>query len=207
MRVYWAAKSKEWKVSEMSVKIGVMGAEYSNSMEAARRMARSLGIKGAEFAPLVSASGVVCAILDGEVQFGVFALSNTLGGTVAETNEALAGLKYVSVCEDKQHIHHCLFKLPDASTRSIASVASHVQALAQCRRSLKHLLPEARLIETEDTAIAARNLREGRLDANTAVICLKAAGEAYGLELVAENIEDSEQNITIFSLIKVLDSR
>jgi len=176
-------------------------------MEAARRMARSLGLKGAKFAPLVSARGVVRAILDGEVQFGVFALSNTLGGTVTETNEALAGLKYVSVCEDNPHIHHCLFKLPDVPTRLIASVASHVQALTQCRRNLKRLLPEARLIETEDTAIAARNLREGRLDANTAVICLKAAGEAYGLELVAENIEDSEQNITIFSLIKALDSR
>ena len=54
----------------------------------------------------------------------------------------------------------------------------------------------------EDTAIAARYLADGRLPEDTAVLCRKNAGEAFGLHLVAENLEDDPRNMTEFILIK-----
>jgi len=185
--------------------IGYQGAEYSNSMEAATRMAERLSLSDAVLLPLVSSRGVVDALLNGTIKFGVLAIENTLAGRVTETERALAGLRYETLCTGQIHIHHCLFKHPDIDGSQITAVASHIQALSQCKKNLDILLPGSQRLELEDTAIGARYLREGKLSASTAVLCRRDAGEAYRLTMMAENVEDSDLNITTFYLIKLAE--
>lgn len=184
------------------MKIGYQGIEGSNSQASAKNMAQRLGWTDVEYIPLVHSRGVVDALLAGEVDFGVMATLNHVAGVVLETQAALKGLKYRMLALDCIPIHHCLF-VKDPSVKEIRAVASHIQALKQCRGTLERDYPEAVWKEEEDTAIAARHLAEGTLPPDTGVLCRKDAGEAFGLHLLRENLEDDPDNATEFELIRL----
>ncbi len=189
------------------VRIGYQGMQYSNSMEAAMSIARSLQFTNCEFIPLVTAQGVADALKNREITYGVFAVKNSVAGPVVETQMALAGVKTTLLATESMHIHHCAFTLNgDVKTQEITVVASHVQALDQCANSLQKLFPNANRKELEDTAIAARYLGEGTLPPTTAVICRRDAGEQYHLTCIAANIEDFSENITIFQMMELQDA-
>jgi len=184
------------------MKIGYQGIEGSNSQASARNMAQRLGWTDVEYVPLVHSKGVVDALLAGEVDFGVMATLNHVAGVVLETQAALKGLKYRMLALDCIPIHHCLF-VKDPSVKEIHTVASHIQALKQCKGTLERDYPGAVWKEEEDTAIAARHLAEGALSPDTGVLCRKDAGEAFGLHLLRENLEDDPDNATEFELIRL----
>lgn len=85
----------------------------------------------------------------------------------------------------------------------IKFITSHIQALRQTENNRKLSFPNWSEQETNDTASAARNLSQGVLPDDYAVICRKNAGEKYGLKLVCENIEDDENNRTEFRVYKL----
>lgn len=184
------------------MKIGYQGIEGSNSEASARSMANRLGWTGVEYVPLVHSRGVVDALLAGEVDCGVMATLNHVAGVVQETEAALRGLNYRMLALDCIPIHHCLF-VKDGAVTEIHAVASHIQALEQCRGTLAQDYPGAVWKEEEDTAIAARHLAEGLLPRDTGVLCRRDAGEAFGLHLVRENLEDDAENATEFELIRL----
>lgn len=184
------------------MKIGYQGIEGSNSEASAKSMAKRLGWTDVEYVPLVHSRGVVEALLSGAVDCGVMATLNHVAGVVQETESALRGVNYRMLALDCIPIHHCLF-VKDASVTEIRSIASHIQALEQCRGTLTQDYPEAAWKEEEDTAIAARYLAEGLLPRDAGVLCRRDAGEAFGLHLVRENLEDDAENATEFELIRL----
>lgn len=184
------------------MKIGYQGIEGSNSEASAKSMAARLGWTGVEYVPLVHSRGVVEALLADEVDYGVMATLNHVAGVVQETETALRGLNYRMLALDCIPIHHCLF-VKDPSVTEIHTIASHIQALQQCRDTLTRDYPAVRWREEEDTAIAARHLAEGLLPPDTGVLCRRDAGEAFGLHLVRENLEDDAENATEFELIRL----
>lgn len=177
------------------MRVGYQGIEGSYSQQAA-----SILMPNVEYIPLVSSANVVKELLDGNIDYGVMAIENSIGGTVLETGKALERAPLRLIRETVLPIHHCLFKSPTESLGGIKYVASHIQALKQTKNNLKKY--NFKVIEIEDTAIGARGIASGEL-ANTAVICSKIAGELYGLELVEENIEDCSDNKTTFGLYEV----
>lgn len=184
------------------MRIGYQGIEGSNSEASAKSMAGRLGWTGVEYVPLVHSRGVVEALRAGEVDCGVMATLNHVAGVVLETEAALRGLSYRMLALDCIPIHHCLF-VKDPSVTEIRTVASHIQALKQCRNTLARDYPDAAWKEEEDTAIAARHLAEGALPPDTGVLCRRDAGEAFGLHLLRENLEDDAENATEFELIRL----
>lgn len=184
------------------MRIGYQGIEGSNSEASARSMAARLGWTEVEYVPLVHSRGVVEALLADEVDYGVMATLNHVAGVVQETETALRGLSYRMLALDCIPIHHCLF-VKDPSVTEIHTIASHIQALKQCRETLTREYPAARWREEEDTAIAARHLAESLLPPDTGVLCRRDAGEAFGLHLVRENLEDDAENATEFELIRL----
>lgn len=184
------------------MKIGYQGIQGSNSEASAKNMAARLGWTDVEYVPLVHSRGVVDALRAGTVDYGVMATLNHVAGVVQETKDALQGLNYRMLALDCIPIHHCLF-VKDASVREIHTVASHIQALKQCRKNLETLFPKAVWKEEEDTAIAARYLAEGLLPPDTGVLCRWDAGEQFGLHLLRENLEDDAENATEFELIRL----
>lgn len=185
------------------MKIGYQGTIGSYTQRAAKQLAENVNIYSAEYVPLISSANVVKALLNGEIDYGVLAVYNSIGGKVQETEDALRDINYLKVTAIVMPIHQCIFKKNHSiKNENINKIYSHIQALRQTQLTVKKYFPYAKLKETEDTAIGAKRLAEGEYDNYSAVICSKEAGEFYKLALIYENIEDDDSNQTMFILIE-----
>jgi prephenate dehydratase len=95
-------------------------------------------------------------------------------------------------------IHLCLLALPGTDHRVIRGVYSDFQALAQCRRFLARNKLEP--VQYYDTAGAAKMLAEKTPKASAA-IASKLCAELYNLEIIKEDIEDQDRNMTRFLVL------
>ncbi len=183
--------------------IGFQGIEASNSEEAAKIFANKLNIKNANFIPLTTSQNVADKLKENEIDFGVFAMKNKLGGEVVETKNALNGNEEIFQKIDTLilKVHHSVFKKSkDVKEQDLKIIASHIQALLQTKNFRKTHFPSLQEMEVEDTAIAAKYLAEGKLNSDVAVVCKKEAGLMFGLDLMYENIEDDKENLTEFGI-------
>jgi prephenate dehydratase len=138
----------------------------------------------------------VTAIVEGvggEYERGVIPVENSIEGSVTESLDALADRNVAVVREIVTPIRHALL----ARTGEFETVASHAQALAQCRGYLDREYPNATL---EAGASTARGVERARGDeAVAAVGHPDTAGE--GLRVLAEDIQDRDSNATRFVVI------
>jgi prephenate dehydratase len=139
--------------------------------------------------------GEVFELVDrGRVAYGVVPIENALEGSVNETLDAFAFTSGALIVRELVlDIHHNLIAAPGTGLRDIRSVASHPQALAQCRRWLARNLPNAVTIATTSTAEAARDLQPGEAAIGTAL-----AAEMFAATVLEEQIEDHFGNQTRF---------
>ncbi|MCD8364607.1 MAG: hypothetical protein LUC83_02105 [Clostridiales bacterium] len=186
-------------------KVGYMGIAGSFSEVAATKLLELAGMTDAELIPLVCSQNILEALRSGEVAYGVLGIRNTTAGPVAEFVNAFQDVEYTVLGEYILPIHHCLFKKPDIAQEALTEVASHPQAFAQTVRTRKARWPQLSEHEIEDTAIGAEFLAKGTLPDTTAVICSSKAGQLWGLDLIAENIEDSTENRTTFWLLRLTE--
>jgi prephenate dehydratase len=184
-------------------KVGYMGIPGSFSEIAAERLLEQAGIADATLVPLVCAKNILEALKDGSVAYGVLGVENSTAGPVSEFVETFEGIKYEKLEEYILPIHHCLFKKSGVELRDLNEVASHPQALRQTDKTRAYNFPSLKERAIEDTAIGAEWLAKGELPKTTAVICSINAGTAWGLDLIAENIEDSTENRTTFWLLRL----
>jgi prephenate dehydratase len=182
-------------------RIGYMGIPFSNSDAMARIFSERAGLKGPEFVPLMSARDTMDAMVEGSIDYGVFAMENRIAGKVIETDNALKWMDYEILDEGWLPIHHCVFLREEGD--EVKRIVSHIQALLQSSRNLRRLYPDAVLAECEDTAYAAEMLAKGELPEGSAALCRRDAGEHYGLYLANENVEDNSENMTRFALIRM----
>lgn len=187
------------------IRIGYQGAMNSNAHHATQAIIDKLKLKNVELVPLISSSAVIEALGNNDITYGVVAVENNIAGVVKETQDALAktNMRLDKLTAEKMPIHHALFKIPGVPTEDIEYVASHIQALLQTWKTRAKQYPYMKEKEIADTAIGAEWLAEGKLDKNTAILCSKSAGYANGLELIADNVEDSTGNYTEFCLYQV----
>lgn len=127
---------------------------------------------------------------------GLMAIENTIAGSLLQNHELIreSGLKVTG--EYKLRISHSLVALPGTSIHDITEVNSHPIALMQCTEFL-NTLPNAKVVEKEDTAMSARWIAENHIEGHAA-ICGKLAAEIYGMEVLAEGIETNKRNFTRF---------
>lgn len=127
---------------------------------------------------------------------GIMAIENTIAGSLLGNYELLKESKLPVAGEFKQRISHCLAALPGQSIHDIKEVQSHPIALMQCTDFLD-TLPGIKVVEHEDTALAAKDVAEKRMT-GVAAICSVRAAEIYGLEILARGIETNKHNFTRF---------
>ena len=127
---------------------------------------------------------------------GLMAIENTIAGSLLQNHELIreSGLRVTG--EYKLRISHSLVALPGTSIHDITEVNSHPIALMQCTEFL-NTLPNAKVVEKEDTAMSARWIAENHIEGHAA-ICGKLAAETYGMEVLAEGIETNKRNFTRF---------
>jgi prephenate dehydratase len=154
---------------------------------------------GAEPVPARDCAEVARLVVAGEVDFGLLPLENTLAGSVTAAYDALLSDGVTIVGEVVLPIHHCLVGHPNAHPETLLAIASHPVALAQCRAFFgRHPHIEARA--ASDTAGAAKAVAE-RGDRRVAAIASRGAARRYGLAVLADGIEDREDNQTRFVAI------
>ena len=135
--------------------------------EAARAFAARLGIDEPNLFECASFDEVFDCVDRGKCEFGVVAKENSLEGSVTATLDNFSFKSSATILgEEVIDIHHCLVMHPDAKIEDVATVASHAQGLAQCRRFLSERLPGRSTITTSSTAESARlrrcRFRQGR---------------------------------------------
>jgi prephenate dehydratase/chorismate mutase/prephenate dehydratase len=137
-------------------------------------------------------------VQSGLYDYGIVPVENTLGGSVEQVNRLLIDTDLHVIGAMALPIHLCLLALPGTDHREIRTVYSHPQALSQCRQFLGRNKLEP--IKYVDTAGAARMLAEKRLK-RSAAIASRLSAKLYNLEIMKENIEDLENNITRFLVL------
>jgi prephenate dehydratase/chorismate mutase/prephenate dehydratase len=173
--------------------IGFQGEHGANSEVAARAWDGT-----AAAMPCLEFSDVFDAVREGHFDYGIVPVENTLGGIVGPVNSILINTDLKIVAAIDMPISHCLLAVPGADHREIRSAYSHSQALAQCRAFLARNKLEAR--PYYDTAGAARMISQERRR-DTAAIANRFAAEIYDLEIIKDEIQDSENNRTRFFVI------
>lgn len=127
---------------------------------------------------------------------GIMAIENTIAGSLLPNYDLLKNNKLPIAGEYKQRISHCLAALPGEDIHDIKEVQSHPIALMQCTDFLDKLT-DIKVVEHEDTALAARDIAEKQLSGHAA-ICSERAAEIYGLNILARGIETNKHNFTRF---------
>lgn len=143
---------------------------------------------------------LIDSVENGTSHFGVMAVENSLVGSILpnyalirESNLQVTGEIYLRIVQN-------LIAAIGESVNSIVEVRSHPMALAQCQSFFKNR-PEIRLIESEDTALRAKQIAEHKLRGVATVASQKAAHE-YGLEVIAPSIESNKENYTRFLILE-----
>jgi prephenate dehydratase len=154
----------------------------------------------ADCEPRTTFRQVAEAVVNGEADAGVLPVENTLAGGVASAYDVLGSLPLTVVGEVVRPIRMCLLGLRGAAVTGLRRVESHPVALAQCGIFLaRH--PTIEAVVVHDTAGAARLVAE-RGDPTVAAIASAWAAERYGLEVLAEGIQDRDDNRTRFFVVR-----
>ena len=184
--------SKKLQVRDCVV-TGFQGEHGAYSEEAARQWNKDFVT-----IPCTTFNEVFEGVNSGMFDYGVVPVENTLGGIVGPVNELLINTDLKIIGAIDLPVHHSLLMLPGTDHREIREVYSHSQALAQCRRFLSR--NNLTLVPFYDTAGAARMLAE-KQPRGAACIASRLAARLYNLEILKENIEDSNINRTRFLVL------
>ena len=140
------------------------------------------------------------ATVRGECDYACLPVENSLAGSINQTYDLLTDSVLLVVAERVVRVHHNLLVPPGTRLEDVRRVYSHPQALQQCQRFLRQHGFEA--VADYDTAGAAKLLLErARHEPGSAAIASRRAAETYGLEIVAERIEDLKFNFTRFFVL------
>ena len=134
----------------------------------------------------------------GDCSYACLPVENSIAGSINQTYDLLTDSVLHVVGEQVVRVHHNLLAKPGVTLDSLQKVYSHPQALAQCQEFIRKHGLEA--ITDFDTAGAAKSLAKKGGEGRSA-IASKGAAETYGLEILAERIEDRTFNYTRFFIL------
>lgn len=183
------------------IRIAVSGAPGSFSEEAALLYAQHNGIINPKLIFAIDMEGALTALDKRRTEKAIFPVVNGRGGLVQAAFKAMGKHKFTYIDELNLEVHQCLMALPGTTKKQIKKIASHAQALVQCDKYIKKNYSNAQMIEWQDTAKAAQDLKNGKLTKDTAVIAPARCAEIYGLKLVEKSIQDTHPNITTFIIV------
>ena len=141
---------------------------------------------------------VFAAVESGEADLAMIPIDNSIAGRVADIHHFLPDSGLHIIGEHFLRIQFTLMGVPGSSLETIRTVHSHVHALGQCRKVIREhgLTP----VVSGDTAGAAREVAESG-DPTQAAIAPPLAAEIYGLEVLADDVEDEDHNTTRFVVL------
>lgn len=185
---------------------GIQGGKGSFNEEALLYYLKKEGIKRYKIRYLYTSENVLKALHIGEIDRGLFAIYNSLGGIVNESVHAMAKYPFTIVEKFAIKISHALMIRSDADRSKITTVMTHPQVLAQCKNHLAkrypHLQKTSGTGKLIDHAMVAKYLSLRKLPKTTAVMGSSVLAKMYNLTLIDDNLQDSNKNFTSFLMVK-----
>lgn len=153
-----------------------------------------------EFAPVACATfeDALTAVKSGDALYAMIPIENSVAGRVADIHHLLPEAGLYITAEHFLPIRFQLMAPKGAKLDGIKNVYSHIHALGQCRKILRKLSIAPHI--AGDTAGAARQVSEWG-DTTRAALAPRLAAELYGLDILAENVEDEAHNTTRFVVL------
>lgn len=169
---------------------GVPGA-YSNA-------AARLLYPGAKIRFYERFENVFQAVHSGEADYGIIPVENSSAGSVHEAYDLVIKYKfYISAALDLP-VAHCLLGIKGSSVKNIKEVRSHPQGLLQCNEFIqKHGFTAISCLNTAVAAEAVSKLNKPEIGA----IASRESADLYGLDILEEGIQTSQNNATRFIAI------
>ncbi len=145
------------------------------------------------------------AVLRGECDAGLLPIENSLEGGVAATLDLLVHRPGLRIRREVLlPVRQNLLAPRGTSLEAIEAVLSHPQPLGQCAEWLRAHLPGVPLEAVPSTAEAARQVaRRPRC----AAVGSRGSAAHYGLEILREDIQDGDVNVTRFVLMMRSDEK
>jgi prephenate dehydratase len=129
---------------------------------------------------------------------GVMAIENSIAGSILPNYNLLQKSKLQVIGEVYLSISQNLLVYPGVKLEEIKEVHSHPMAILQCLDYLEN--QDWKLVETEDTALSAKQVREHK-SKHTAAIASKFAAQLYDLDVITPDIHTLKNNITRFLIM------
>ncbi|MCX7996390.1 MAG: prephenate dehydratase [Patescibacteria group bacterium] len=181
--------------------VAYLGIPGSYSYLAARRQFAGTGF---EFVGASSFRAIFTGIENGNFDYGMIPVENSLAGSVYDNYDllhqhdvAVVGEQYLKI--DLHLLGTKSSMQPATRLEHISKVVSHYKALEQCDRFLANH-PWIKSEIHSDTAGAAKFVADQK-DPFLAAIASRETAEIYGLDILAENVQDNEFNYTRFLVI------
>lgn len=176
-----------------TVRIAYQGEPGANSDAVSR-----LVYPGSDLLPCATFEDVFVALEEGTADLAMIPIENSIAGRVADIHHLLPHADLHIVGEYFMPIHFQLMAMPGATVDQITTVRSHVHALSQCRRFIRE--NGWKTVIADDTAGSAREVAELG-DPTVASLAPRLAAELYGLQILAEDVEDEHHNTTRFIVL------
>lgn len=138
-----------------------------------------------------------------QVDYGIMAIENSLAGSILPNYSLIKGSDMKIIGEIYIRIKQNLVVLPGQKLEDIKEVYSHPMAILQCQDFFDQY-PQMKLIESLDTALSAKEIRDNSLKGVGAIASTQAA-EKFELSILAEGIETNKMNYTRFLILKELN--
>ncbi len=180
----------------MNVSIAIQGFDGSFHQEAARKFfGKEVNCIGCSTFREVLQLAADTHSSDG----GLMAIENSIAGSILPNYNLLKKSHLKIIGEVYLQIRQNLLVNPGVTLEDIREVHSHPMALQQCFGFLDPF--RWKLVETEDTALSAKQLKQHK-SRHIAAIASKLAAEIYGLQILKPDIHTLKNNYTRFLVLK-----
>ena len=148
--------------------------------------------------PCATFEDALAAVSEGQCALAMIPIENSIAGRVADIHTLLPASGLFIIAEYFLPIRFQLLGLKGSTLQGISSVHSHVHALGQCRKIIRQ--HGFKPVVAADTAGSARQVAEWG-DPSCASLAPRLAAEIYGLDIIAEDVEDEKHNTTRFVVL------
>ncbi|MBP5198986.1 MAG: bifunctional chorismate mutase/prephenate dehydratase [Lachnospiraceae bacterium] len=180
-------------MNETGKKIAYCGIEGAFAHIAAGRI-----FPDCELVPFSDFMDCYRSVCEGKCDFCVLPIENSYAGEVGSVTDIMFGGELFINGIFPLFVSQNLLGVPGSLISDIKSVISHPQALEQCKNYIaEHKFAK---IEGANTALAAKHVAEKK-DRTVAAIASLETAKLYGLEVLRENINESNFNFTRFAVL------
>ena len=190
------------------VSVGIHGVAGCFTHESVLRLCQELAIDPdqLDLKYLVEARRVIEATVNGEIDRGVFAMANSGSGAYVSSLRAMGEFTFDVLAIYGMEILQCLVAHPSIKKiEDIREVFGHPQAVSQCKRTFAEHYPELNVVagqDSDDTALCAQRIAEGKLPQTTATLASQVAAQLYGLNILEYGMHHDPFNTTTFAVIR-----